>query len=160
MKLGTQRFTGLAKAVFAGALPLPGTAAHRGTLAGSVQRAPQNAAIPASVETHPMSATATRGLAIRRALPTREAAKRFVHEMQSRELTGERTWRAIWEFYQWLCEEEDLVPLPEGMKARFAQELAKLCQRGQVRLREGGKLRRLRTYAVPDVAPVCLKTAA
>ncbi len=159
MILSTQRFTGLAKAVFAGALPLPGTATHRGTLAGSVQRAPQNAAIPASVETHPMSATATRGLAIRRALPTREAAKRFVHEMQSRELTGERTWRAIWEFYQWLCEEKDLVPLPEGMKARFAQELAKLCQRGQVRLREGGKLRRLTTYVLPDVEPAYLRAA-
>jgi hypothetical protein len=79
--------------------------------------------------------------------------------MQSRELTGERTWRAIWEFYQWLCEEEDLVPLPEGMKARFAQELAKLCQRGQVRLREGGRLRRLTTYVLPDVEPAYLRAA-
>jgi hypothetical protein len=149
----------IGKALLPTALPLIGTVGHQGAPAGTVQRAPKNPEIPALIETHPMSATATRGLAIRRALPTREAAMRFVHEMQSRELTGERTWRAIWEFYQWLCEEEDLVPLPEGMKARFAQELAKLCQRGQVRLREGGKLRRLTTYVLPDVEPAYLRAA-
>ena len=80
--------------------------------------------------------------------------------MQSRELTGERTWRALWDCYIWFCEEEELVPLPETMKARFAHELSKLCQRGQVRIREGGKLRRLTTYAVSDVEPAYLRTAA
>ena len=158
--LSTQRFTGLAKAVFAGALLGSGSAAHRGTLAGSVQRAPQNPAIPAIIDTHPVSTAARRGQEIPRPLPAKEAARWFVSEMQSRELTGERTWRALWDCYIWFCEEEELVPLPETMKARFAHELSKLCQRGQVRIREGGKLRRLTTYAVSDVEPAYLRTAA
>ncbi|MES0385358.1 MAG: hypothetical protein ABUJ98_12315 [Hyphomicrobium sp.] len=159
--LATPRgFIGTAKAVLAGALPLPGTAAHRGTLAGSVQRAPQNPAIRALIDTHPVSTAASRGQEIPRPLPAKEAARWFVSEMQSRELTGERTWRALWDCYIWFCEEEELVPLPETMKARFAHELSKLCQRGQVRIREGGKLRRLTTYAVSDVEPAYLRTAA
>ncbi len=159
--LATPRgFIGTAKAVLAGALPLPGSAAHRGTLAGSVQRAPQNPAIRALIDTHPVSTAASRGQEIPRPLPAKEAARWFVSEMQSRDLTGERTWRALWDCYIWFCEEAELVPLPETMKARFAHELSKLCQRGQVRIREGGKLRRLTTYAVSDVEPAYLRTAA
>jgi hypothetical protein len=160
MMLGTHRFTGLAKAVLAGALPLPGTATHRGTLAGSMQRAPQNPAIRAVIDTHPVSTAVSRGQQISRPLPAKEAARWFVSEMQSRELTGERTWRALWDCYIWFCEEEELVPLPETMKARFAHELSKFCQRGQVRIREGGKLRRLTTYAVSDVEPAYLMAVA
>ena len=158
--LNTQRFTGLAKAVLAGALPLPGTAAHRGTLAGSVQRVPQNPAIPALIDTHAVSTAARRGQEIPRPLPAKEAARWFVFEMQQRELTGERTWRALWDCYLWFCDEEELVPLPKTMQARFAHELSKLCQRGQVRIREGGKLRRLTTYTVPDAESLQLRTAA
>jgi len=80
--------------------------------------------------------------------------------MQALDLTGERTWRAIWDFYRWLCDEEGLVPLPETMQARFAHELSKLCRRGQVRIREDGKLRRLTTYTIPDLEPVYLGAAA
>ncbi len=158
--LGTHRFTGLARAMFAGALPGIGTVTHRCTLAGSVQRPPKNPAIPAFIDTHPVSIAVSRGQDIPRPLPAKEAARWFVSEMLSRELTGERTWRALWDCYHWFCDEEDHVPLPEGMKARFAQELAKLCERGQVRIREGGKLRRLTTYVVPDVEPAYLRTAA
>jgi hypothetical protein len=107
-----------------------------------------------------MSTTASRGLAIRRSLPTQAAAEWFVDQMQSYELTGERTWRALWDFYLWICGEEGLIPLPETMQARFAHELRKLCRRGQVRIREGGKLRRLTTYTIPDLKPVYLRTAA
>lgn len=111
------------------------------------------------IEMDAMSATASRGLEIRRALPTAEAVEWFIDQMQSHELTGERTWQALWDCYLWLCEEADFVPLPETMKARFAHELSKFCRRGQVRIREGGKLRRLTTYAVPDVEPAYLRAA-
>ncbi len=158
--LGTHRFNGLAKAMFTGALPSTGGAPHRGAPAGSERPVPQNPANSALIDAHPMSATAKRGQRIRRPMPPKDSAKWLVQELQLRELTGERTWRALWECYGWFCDEAELVPLQESMKARFAQELAKLCQRGQVRLREGGKLRRLTTYAVPDVEPAYLRTAA
>ena len=158
--LGNGSFIGAAKAMLIGALPLPGTTGHRGTPAGSVQPAPPNAAIPASVETHPTSATACRGQEIRRSLPTKDAAEWFVQEMLLRELTGERTWRALWDCYIWFCDEEKVVPLPDGMQARFAHELSKLCRRGQVRIKEGGRLCRLTTYVVPDAEPAYLRAAA
>ena len=157
--LGTHRFTGLARAMFAGANTWQSTGEHRGTLAGRVQRPPPNPAIRALIATDPVSIAVSRGQGIPRPLPAKEAARWFVSEMQSRELTGERTWRALWDCYIWFCEEEELVPLPETMKARFAHELSKLCQRGQVRIREGGKLRRLTTYAVSDVEPAYLRAA-
>ena len=152
-------FTGIAKALLAAAAP-PRFAEHGSTLASSVHLEPGKQAIPKSIATDPMSVTASRGLAIRRSLPTQAAAEWFVHQMQSYELTGERTWRALWDFYLWLCEEEELIPLPETMQARFAHELSKLCRRGQVRIREGGKLRRLTTYTIPDLKPAYLRTAA
>jgi len=107
-----------------------------------------------------MQTTACRGQEIRRPLSTKAAAKWFVEEMQSRELTGERTWRAVWNFYLWLCVEEELVPLPETMQARFAHELNKLCPRGQVRVHEGGRLKRLTTYTIPDAEVVTVQVAA
>lgn len=151
---------GIAEAVLATAVPRPGTSSHRSTSAGSVDPKPQNDDLSASIGTHPMSANASRGLAILRPLATKASAEWFVHEMQSRELTGERTWRALWEFYLWLCEEEELIPLNETMQARFAHELNKLCQRGQVRVREGGKLKRLTTYTIPEFEAVNLPVAA
>ena len=153
-------FTGIAKALLTTAAPQPGTAEHRSTPAGVMHPGPLKRAVSKSIGTDPMSTTASRGLAIRRSLPTHAAAELFVHQMQSYELTGERTWRALWDFYLWLCEEEALVPLPETMQARFAHELGKLCRRGQVRIREGGRLRRLTTYVVPDAEPAYLRTAA
>ena len=160
MILPAWNFTGIARALLTTAAPLPRTAEHRSTLAGSMHLEPRKRATSNSIGTDPMSTTASRGLAIRRSLPTQAAAKWFVDQMQSYELTGERTWRALWDFYLWLCEEEELVPLPETMQARFAHELAKLCRRGQVRIREDGKLRRLTTYTIPDLEPVYLRTAA
>jgi hypothetical protein len=158
--LASQRFTGLAKAMLGGVFPLPGSARHQGAAVGSDRRVPQNPVISAPIDDHPMLASVRRGQEIRRPMPPKDSAKWLVQELQLRELTGERTWRALWDCYLWFCEEAGLVPLPESMKARFAQELANLCQRGQVRIREGGKLRRLTTYAVSDADPVYLRTAA
>ena len=157
--LGARSLIGTAKAVLAGAMPLPGTAWHRSTSADSMALEAKNLRLSNSVAAHPMQSTASRGLEIRRALPTAEAVEWFIDQMQSHELTGERTWQALWDCYLWLCEEAELVPLAETMKARFAHELSKLCRRGQVRIREGGKLRRLTTYAVPDVEPAYLRAA-
>ncbi len=160
MILGGRILGGIAKALLTTAAPPTRTAGHRSTVAGSVHLEPRTQPIPNSIATDPMSTSAIRGLAIRRSLSPQAAAKCFVDQMQSYELTGERTWHALWEFYLWLCEEEQLIPLPENMQARFAHELGKLCRRGQVRIREGGKLRRLTTYTIPDLKPACLRTAA
>ena len=153
MNLSSWNLNGIGKS-------LPRIAKHRNASADSARQDASKEAALFPTKTDAMSATASRGLAIRRPLATKASAEWFVHEMQSRELTGERTWRALWEFYLWLCEEEELIPLPETMQARFAQELNKLCQRGQVRVREGEKLRRLTTYAIPDLKPAYLRTAA
>ena len=158
--LASWNLSEIGKALFPAVMSLPGTAEHRCASAGSTHPERQNGGLSPSIRIHPMSATASRGLAIRRALPTKEAAQWFIQELQSRELTGERTWRALWDCYIWFCDEEELVPLPEGMQARFAHELSKLCRRGQVRIREDGKLRRLTTYAVPDVEAAHLRAAA
>lgn len=158
--LASQRFAGLAKAVLDGVLPLPGTTWHKGAAVDSDQQLSQNSVISPSIDTHPMSATASRGQEIRRPMQVKDAARWFVEELQSREIVGERTWRALWDCYTWFCDEAELVPLPVGMKSRFAKELAELCQRGQVRVHEGGKLRRLTTYDVPDAQPKYLRAAA
>lgn len=158
--LAALNLTGIAKALLAAVVPLPRSAEHRSTLVGSMHAEPWKRATSNSIGPDLMSTVASRGLAIHRSLSAQAAAEWFVHQMQSYELKGERTWGALWDFYLWLCEEEQLVPLPETMKARFAHELSKLCRRGQVRIREGGKLRRLTTYDVPDAEPAYLRAAA
>jgi len=158
--LASQRFAGLARAMLGGVLPLPGTTWQTGAGVGTDQQGPQNSVIRAPIDMHPMSATASCGQEIRRPLQVKDAARWFVQELQSREIVGERTWRALWDCYVWFCDEAEIVPLPVGMKSRFAQELANLCQRGQVRISEGGKLRRLTTYDVPDAQPAYLRAAA
>ena len=150
MMVPSWNLSNIGKALFPTGMPMPGTAQHRHASEDSVNSEPQNRAQTATIDTHSMSATASRGQEIRRPLPTKEAARWFVEELQSRELVGERTWRALWDCYVWFCEEAEIVSLPESMKARFAHELSKLCRRGQVRIREGGRLRRLTTYVVAD----------
>jgi hypothetical protein len=158
--LASWNLSEIGKALFPAVMSLPGTAEHRCASAGSTHPEPQNVGLSASIVAQPMQTAACRGQEICRSLSTKDAAKWFLEEMQSRELTGERTWRAIWQFYLWLCEEEEMIPLPDGMKARFAHELGLLCQRRHVRIREDRKVRRLTTYQIPHAAPAYLRAAA
>jgi len=153
-------FRRIAKALFATAATLSRTDEHRRAVAVTIPLDCPIREASKAIGIDPVSANAKRGLAIPRSLPTQAAAEWFVHQMQSFDLTGERTWRALWDFYLWLCEEENLIPLPETMQAQFAHELSKLCRRGQIRLRDGGQLRRLTTYTVPKLEAVCLRAAA
>ena len=72
--------------------------------------------------------------------------------MQEMGFEGEWAWCDVWGFYsEWFYADEKLAPLPDAMKAMFANELGKLCQKGQVRVRENGRVRRLTTYTIPNV---------
>lgn len=88
------------------------------------------------------------GQPIARPLPPGAAAMRFVAWMRSQNFCGEYLWRDLLEYFDWFAVEEHLVPLPEQQRAMFAHELGKLCRRGQVRLTENGRRRRLTTYIV------------
>lgn len=89
------------------------------------------------------------GQPIARPLSPSDAAVRFVTWMRSQNFCGEYLWRDLLEYFAWFVTEERLVPLPEQHRAMFAHELAKLCPRGQVRMTENGRRRRLTTYFVP-----------
>lgn len=73
------------------------------------------------------------------------AAKRFVR-------VGEFLWRDLVELYDVHAEDEGIAPLSPLMRSLFAQQLAQLCRRGQVRMTENGRRRRLTTYLVPASA--------
>lgn len=77
------------------------------------------------------------------------AAKWLVSDLQTRGTVGEFLWRDLVELYDVLAEEEGMPPLSPLMRSLFAQQLARLCQRGQVRVTENGRRRRLTTYTVP-----------
>lgn len=81
--------------------------------------------------------------------PMTTAAKWFVSDLQTRGTVGEFLWRDLVELYDVHAEAENLPPLSPLMRSLFAQQLARLCQRGQVRVRENGRRRRLTTYIVP-----------
>lgn len=81
--------------------------------------------------------------------PIAIAAKWFVSDLQTRGTVGEFLWRDLVELYDVHAEEEGLPPLSPLMRSLFAQQLALLCQRGQVRVTENGRRRRLTTYTVP-----------
>ena len=100
-----------------------------------------------------------RGLPIAKPVPPSAVAPRFVAWMVEQDLIGEFLWRDLWAFYlEWFCPENTLDPLPKGMRAKFAEELAGYCARGQVRMVEGGRLRRLTTYTIQ--APERIRLAA
>jgi hypothetical protein len=100
-----------------------------------------------------------RGLPIPRPVPACAVAPRFVAWMVEQDLVGEFLWRDLWAFYvEWFCPENTLDPLPNGMRAKFAEELAGYCARGQVRMVEGGRRRRLTTYTIQ--APERVRPAA
>lgn len=100
-----------------------------------------------------------RGLPIARPVPPSAVAPRFVAWMVEQDLVGEFLWRDLWAFYlEWFCPEQTLAPLPNSMRAKFAEELAGYCARGQVRMVEGGRRRRLTTYTIQ--APERLRLAA
>ena len=88
---------------------------------------------------------------IDRPLSPDAAAALFVHWCQETGLTGERLWRDLWQLYvEWHCHEQGIVSLPDRMSAQFAQALSRHCRKGQIRLYENGRLRRLTTYEVDD----------
>jgi hypothetical protein len=103
----------------------------------------------------------TPGQPIVRSLPLDAAAAGFVRWMCEFGFVGEYTWSDIWDFYSgWHCADEKLVPVPPNRKAYFAQELAKLCERGQVRVLQQGRVRRLRTYKIVATDQVRIVRAA
>ena len=88
---------------------------------------------------------------IDRPLSPDAAAALFVHWCQETGLTGERLWRDLWRLYaEWHCHDQGIAPLPDRMSAQFAQALSQHCRKGQLRLYENGRLRRLTTYEVED----------
>jgi len=97
----------------------------------------------------------TPGQPIARSLPLNAAVAGFVRWMCEMGFVGEYAWSDIWEYYsRWHCADEKLVPVPVNRKAYFAQELAKLCERGQVRVLQEGRVRRLTTYTIQaETAP-------
>ena len=102
-----------------------------------------------------------RGLPIAKPVPPSAVAPRFVAWMVEQDLIGEFLWRDLWAFYlEWFCPENTLDPLPKGMRAKFAEELAGCCARGQVRMLEGGRQRRLTTYTIQAPERVRLATGA
>lgn len=86
------------------------------------------------------------GLPIARPLSPSAAASRFLEWMRSQGFCGEYLWRDLLEYFAWFVTEEHLVPFPEQQRALFAHELSKRCMRGQVRITENGRRRRLTTY--------------
>lgn len=136
-----------------------GTAEHRGAAADIGATQVRNLTFSGPSRADANSTSVIRGLPIVRPLPPSVEVPAFVHWMQEHGFTGERTWEAMSSFYLWFCKDQGRVPLPATMEARFARELAKLCPRGQIRLRQNGKLRRLRTYTIPDFKPAHLGVA-
>jgi hypothetical protein len=86
------------------------------------------------------------GLPIARPLSPSAAVPGFLDWMRSQGFCGEYLWRDLLEYFAWFVTEERLVPFPEQQRAMFAHELSKHCKRGQVRLTENGRRRRLTTY--------------
>ncbi len=75
----------------------------------------------------------------------------FALWLSREQLTGEREWRRLWALYRdRYCVENDVVPVPDRMKAYFAEALSTRAQRGQVRMFENGKMRRITTYTIID----------
>jgi hypothetical protein len=66
-------------------------------------------------------------------------------------ITGQREWRELWSLYQdRYCVDCEVVPVPERLKAYFAQALSLRTRRGQIRTIENGRMRRVTTYAIID----------
>lgn len=98
------------------------------------------------------------GLPIARPLSPSAAASRFLEWMRSQGFCGEYLWRDLLEYFAWFVAEEHLVPFPDQQRALFAHELGKHCSRGQVRITENGRRRRLTTYFL-EPAPAELAAA-
>jgi hypothetical protein len=126
-------------------LPPPGGCAHH-----APSPRPQRGGLPY-----------TPGQPIARSLPLNAAVAGFVRWMCEMGFIGEYAWFDIWEYYSlWYSAEEKLVPVPVNRKAYFAQELAKLCERGQVRVLQEGRVRRLTTYTILAAEPIRLAGVA
>jgi hypothetical protein len=79
-------------------------------------------------------------------------ASRFFNWLRSNGYIGEFLWRDLLVLYDIYAEDERLVPMSPLMRSMFAQQLGKLCRRGQVRVTENDRRRRLTTYTVPALA--------
>ena len=101
-----------------------------------------------------------RGQPIARPLPPTAAASRFVSWMSDMGFVGEYAWRDLLDFYAWHCAEEKLLPIPVNHLASLAHELGELCAKGQIRVMEEGRRRRLTTYTILPPELVQLRRVA
>ncbi len=86
---------------------------------------------------------------IARSLPPAIDASRFCAWLPLNGYAGEFLWRDLLSVYEAYVEIEGLTPMSPLMRSMFAQHLGKLCRRGQVRITENGRRRRLTTYTIP-----------
>jgi hypothetical protein len=79
------------------------------------------------------------------------AVGQFLLWLNREGISGEHEWRNLWALYQnHYCIECEVKPVPESKKAYFAQALAQRARRGQVRIIENGRMRRITTYTIVD----------
>lgn len=93
---------------------------------------------------------------VARPLPPAIDANRFFQWLPSNGYVGEFLWRDLLVLYDTYVEAEGLVPMSPLMRSMFAQQLGKLCRRGQVRVFENGRRRRLTTYTIPAPAELAV----
>lgn len=93
---------------------------------------------------------------VARALPPAIDASRFFNWLPSNGYVGEFLWRDLLALYEIYAAAEGLTPMSPLMRSMFAQQLGKLCRRGQVRVFENGRRRRLTTYTIPVPAKLAV----
>ena len=66
-------------------------------------------------------------------------------------MSGEHEWRDLWLLYKNnFCPAVGVEAISDRKRAYFAEALSKRARRGQIRVYEDGRKRRITTYLIPD----------
>lgn len=88
---------------------------------------------------------------ILRPTPPADVVPLFVDWCQQHGFHGEWLWSDLWSLYEeYICSENEILPLPNTMRPQFAHHLSLYCRRFQVSVYEKGRRRRLTAYLIPE----------
>jgi hypothetical protein len=88
---------------------------------------------------------------IARPAPADDAVADFLEWLGEQGVSGEHEWRNLWPLYRNnFCVEVGAEPVSERKRAYFAEALSKRARRGQIRIFENGRMRRITTYLIAD----------
>ena len=88
---------------------------------------------------------------IARPTAAEDAVADFLEWLGEQGVGGEHEWRNLWPLYRNnFCVEVGAEPVSERKRAYFAEALSKRARRGQIRIFENGRKRRITTYLIAD----------